>query len=179
MLILCHSGCSPLWFSFSLISRCSPLLPFPSLYFPVLPVFILSVFPFSSSFICLLLKLPLSTLARGKGSGQSPVCVINQSFLGETEADLFFLAGFRVCFLFLVVSPSFYFFPFLFHPLFPIASLLPPSAPYSYHLDSVVAKGVEAFSVTPRVQEHSAENPLWFPPSSMKSAVHCSPNPSS
>lgn len=32
-LILCHSGCSPLWFCFSPISCCSPVLPFHHLIF--------------------------------------------------------------------------------------------------------------------------------------------------
>lgn len=52
-----------------------------------------------------------------------------------------------------------------------IALFLPPSAPDSHHLDSVVAKGMEALLVNPWVQEHGAENPLWFLPSSMKSAT--------
>lgn len=85
---------------------------FITLFFCLRSVFILSVFPFPPSFICLLVKPLLSTLACGKGSGQSPVCVINQSFLGETEADLFFLAGLRVCLLFCSCCLPTFFLPF-------------------------------------------------------------------
>lgn len=145
----------------------SLLLPPPHLFFIA---FISSLFPDPFFFIShLLAEMDIPSYACHKS-------VLPGGARAETGADSFLRP-----FVFLnrawVFSPLLYLnspsFPFILHPT------LPPIAPDSHHLDSVVAKGMEALLVTPWVQERDAENPLWFLPSSVKSGNRHSLNSSS
>lgn len=156
-LILQHLGCFPLWHHFF------PTIASFWLYYSALHIFYCSFILWPS----------LSPL-----SSPSSFLISHKSVLpgetGRTErwsclvpsSHLFLSTGFACyCSLFLPL-PSF----LRFHPLSHLP-LFMPSAPDSHHLDSVVAKGMGARLVTSWVQEHVAENPLWFLLSSMKSAA--------